>query len=193
MMIRSLPSLIVAVVVLAAGSNGPGQAISFTHQRLANRGPIVMQAGPNDCGLAALATMLTVLGRRTTLADISAGIVIQDRGLSMLALQRIAAQHSLKLEGVQDRRKRLDRWPFPWMAHWAYGVREHYVVVESANDQVATVADPAVGRVTMNVSEFVGRWSGRALILSGRYVPQVSVSEPGGVTVRLSKQIGGVL
>ncbi len=191
-MTRTLPCLVVAVHFMAACCGGAGRSSSNGHQPLAERVPVVMQAGQNDCGLAALATMLSELEQRTTLAEVSAGIVIPKGGLSMLVLQRIAAQHSVNLEGVLDRKKRLDRWRFPWIAHWADGVQEHYVLVENASERAATLADPAVGRVTMDVNEFVRRWSGRALILADRSVPQASVSggaELGGIALR--KQIGG--
>jgi ATP-binding cassette subfamily B protein len=127
-----------------------------------------MQAGKSDCGLAVLATMLSVLGKPTTLGDIGSGIAVPERGLSMLDLQGAASQHSLQLEGVLDRRKRLDRWLFPWIAHIADGAWQHYVLVENVREMLVTVADPATGRVTMEARQFSRRWSGRALVIANR-------------------------
>jgi ABC-type bacteriocin/lantibiotic exporter with double-glycine peptidase domain len=73
-----------------AGCSGPPvTSIEKRRQPGAVGVPIVMQARRSGCGLAALATMLSVLGKPITLADIGSGVAVPERGLSMLDLQRL--------------------------------------------------------------------------------------------------------
>lgn len=161
------PLAITAALLLCVVTCSPRPS-GTEHTDTAGSTAVVMQSARSDCGLAVLATMLSVLGKPTTLAEIGAGVDVPERGLSMAQLQRLALQRSVRLEGVRDRQKRVDRWEFPWVAHMAAGTWEHYVLVEDANSQQVTLADPAVGRVKVEVPAFVRLWSGRALVIVAR-------------------------
>jgi ABC-type bacteriocin/lantibiotic exporter with double-glycine peptidase domain len=113
-----------------------------------------------------MATLLSSLGKPTTLAEVGSGATVPERGLSMLDLQRLAWRHSLQLEGMLDREQRVDRWQFPWIAHMTEGAWQHYVLVENSSDTLVAIADPARGRVTLHAADFNRRWSGRALVIA---------------------------
>ena len=130
------------------------------------RSAVVMQQQANDCGLAALATLAGRLDVALDPSAFLAHVPDDSTGADMLLLRDIAAVHGLLLRGVFDR-SRAGRFNVPWIAHLRYG-NGHFVVVEAADSDHLTIADPALGRLRVRQSVFRRHWSGSALIVERR-------------------------
>lgn len=127
---------------------------------------VQLQAGSNDCGLAVLAMVLTALGQPTGVDELRQNIEVPTGGLSMLALQRLAADRRLFLSGIIVRTREPLGLKVPWIAHLVDEgkVWQHYVVVEQVNAMAVRLVDPNRGRVIMARNDFRRLWSGKALV-----------------------------
>jgi ABC-type bacteriocin/lantibiotic exporter with double-glycine peptidase domain len=123
---------------------------------------IVRQRSTTDCGLAALATLASMIGAPLDYHEllVDAGIVTD--GLTLGAIQRIASRNGISLEGVAA--AAAESLPVPWLAHWRSG-NGHYVVVERREGDGWIVADPGRGRIRYSGRAFRRRWSGYALVI----------------------------
>jgi ABC-type bacteriocin/lantibiotic exporter with double-glycine peptidase domain len=152
--------------MIAGGGGPPSESLRGTENVTdsgADTKGVVFQKVASDCGLAAVAMMSLHLGRRLDLDRLEHEVTVPEAGLSMLALQQVAAAHGMSLRGVLAEPSAVGVLRTPWIAHFR-GRVGHYVVVERAASDGVTIVDPALGRHTMAVAEFRLRWSGYALV-----------------------------
>jgi len=172
-----LPLLVTTVLVglLIAGPTyrgaRAGQAWNAAPFALETALPAVLQEQFNDCGPAALATLLEWAGRPTELAAVSAAAQLGPDGLSLGEFARLA--HSFGFPGAWYRVEASDLAALrvPFVAHVAAAPHEpalgHLVLVWAVGRGAAIVTDPAVGAYALPTSELARRFTGRVYELEG--------------------------
>ena len=125
--------------------------------RLAGKGAGVARAG--DCGLKALARVSGIPGAESRLADVLADP--GEQGFSIGDLAAAATVLGLPARAVSGCSDPGDL-PVPFVAHYR---SNHFVAVEAAGRDEVTVLDPRFGKaVTVGREEFLGEWSGSAIV-----------------------------
>lgn len=125
---------------------------------------VVLQRTLSDCGPAALANMIQVLGLGTPATD-SLGVLAGTgpAGTRASGLVRAAEVFGLSLTLNRLRHGGIAEIPKPFIA-WVH--RSHFVTVtEWTPDGGVTVLDPQVGRYTIGEADFNQIWSGEAVVL----------------------------
>ena len=125
---------------------------------------MVLQSTLSDCGPAALANMIQVLGLGTPATD-SLGVLAGTgpTGTRASGLIRAAEVFGLSLTLNRLLRGGIAETPKPFIA-WVR--KSHFVTVtEWMPDGRVTVLDPLVGRYTIGDTAFNRIWSGEAVVL----------------------------
>jgi len=133
-------------------------------ERLGTDG-VVRQQTDRDCGVAALATVLTHFGRPVDIERLTALLNPGAEGVSMLDLQRGAERLGLGATGWRLTPAQLGAGPLPAIVlidghHWV-------VVTGVEADGAVLISDPARGRLRMRADAFARRWQGYALRFEG--------------------------
>ncbi len=128
---------------------------------------VVLQRTRDDCGVAAVATLFGLLGKDVDYDELARGIDVGSRGLTMLQLSLMAADHGVaargyKLSNVQVAVSAAEGKP--WIALLGFGAGGHYVVVRSVVGDTAHVLDPSMGRRLVKRRAFEKMWTGYALL-----------------------------
>ena len=145
------------------GARGAVEEIGASYE---GRDGVVLQAGLNDCGPAALANLALAVGLKPPSLDslmVLAGT--EPRGTSASGL--VSASRSLGVPMVFERVEAngIADLKLPFIA-WVN--RNHYVTVtERSPGGALTVVDPAVGRYTIDEKDFLTIWSGEAVVRAG--------------------------
>lgn len=121
---------------------------------------VVRQRRRNDCGAAALATVLASFGRHIPLDVLERELPIEARGVSMLALRDSAVRHGLQATGWRVGWDALGSIRLPAIA---FVNGDHFVVVLGASSSNVELADPARGRLRLTRRAFERRWRGEIL------------------------------
>lgn len=120
-----------------------------------------LQRGASDCGVAALMMVLEDRRRTPRLEGVRLRVLERDRGLSLLEMQSIAADHGLRATGWRLDFEGLAGAPLPAIAHYD----DHYVVVDRVEpDGTVRIRDPSIGRVDLPRDSFVKLWTGNVLL-----------------------------
>lgn len=124
----------------------------------------VLQASFFDCGPAALATLLRLLGYAPPGVDSVAKLAgTVPRGTSLGDLARAAGALGLHLEARRFARPVARDADLPLIA-WTG--RKHFVVVAARSPLgVLTILDPQLGRYRLAEGAFARHWSGEALVV----------------------------
>ena len=125
---------------------------------------VVLQSTLSDCGPAALANMIRVLGLGTPATDSLGALAgTGPTGTRASGLIRAAEVFGLSLTLNRLRRGGIAETPKPFIA-WVR--KSHFVTVtEWTPDGRVTVLDPQVGRYTIGDTAFSKIWSGEAVVL----------------------------
>ena len=140
----------------------------------------LLQRGPQDCGPAALATVLAWRGRPVGEGPILRVAHLRADGVSLAELVRLAAAFELPGAWYAVPRRRLDTLPTPFIAHVRAGRRlfgidflglhggdrsaGHFVAVRRVVRGFVLLADPARGLVLEREARFARSWTGRVLL-----------------------------
>jgi predicted double-glycine peptidase len=135
----------------------------------------LLQRGPQDCGPAALATVLAWRGRPVGEGPILRAAHLRTDGVSLAELVRLAAAFELPGAWYAVPRRRLDALPTPFIAHVRAGRRlfgrgagdrgdGHFVAVCRVVLGFVLLADPARGLVLEREARFSRSWTGRVLL-----------------------------
>lgn len=132
---------------------------------------VVRQSQPTSCGPAALATLLSWLGRPHSEKYLLGLTELGADGLSLAEFARLA--HVMDVPGAWFRSPpaRLAQLPTPFVAHLELpgaAAAGHLVVVRNVTRGYVVVADPALGAHVMPLQRFVRDFSGRVYLLEGR-------------------------
>lgn len=129
---------------------------------------VVLQQGLRDCGVAALAMLLSAHAAPLIDADSLRELVYRRHtGLSLLELQRAARAHGVSLQGYRLTIEELVHSPMPLIAH----LYRHFVVVDRVANGRVQVRDPIGGRIAIPIEKFALMWSGNVLseVMVGPY------------------------
>ncbi|WP_293911054.1 peptidase domain-containing ABC transporter [Deinococcus sp.] len=120
----------------------------------------ILQVDSTDCGPACLATVLGYWSRFEPLYRLRELAGTTQSGTSMLGLMRAAQALNLEAEPYQADLDGLSELSLPVILHWEHN---HYVVLTALDAKGATLADPAVGRRRVLLSELESKWTGNVL------------------------------
>ncbi len=127
-----------------------------------------LQAGNNTCGAAALAYVLSFLGRETKENEIVKMVKLSKRGTSMLELKKAAMQLQFSAVGVNANYAALSEESLPVIA---YINNDHYVVVIAVNSHYVDAFDPALGYIRLHKNLFEKSWNGYLLLVHPENIP----------------------
>lgn len=120
-----------------------------------------LQHDQSDCAAACLRMILDYFGKSTNLRKIRMLAGTDTMGTSGYGLQVCAKENGLTCKGFKAPEKNIIRnIPFPAIFHIVREGINHYVIVREVKKERATVYDPALGIIKMNLQEFFQIWSG---------------------------------
>lgn len=127
---------------------------------------VVLQESLNDCGPAALANMLGVLGMATPSLDSLAVLAgTGPTGTRASGLIRAGAELGIPMTLDRIAPEDVALAPRPFIA-WVN--RNHFVTVSDLTSiGTMTVLDPRVGRYSISETDFTSIWTGEALLPTG--------------------------
>ena len=125
-------------------------------------GEVVLQRSPADCGPAALATIARHYNLDFQPQDIAKLAGTTDAGTTLYGLAQAANQMGLEATGMELSLIELQSAPLPLVAH-VNG--NHFVVVQSFEQDRLTLLDSAVGRREIDASAFQQIWKGYVLLI----------------------------
>ncbi len=131
---------------------------------------IVAQTTDYTCGPAALATLIGLLGSKSSEMQIMelAGTSMEE-GTSMLGLKRAAKELGFDVKVKNISAEQLSKRSEMSLAYMKGGEGvDHYVVIKRFENETFFVADPAQGNVRYSFEDFADSYSGKLLYLSFR-------------------------
>lgn len=137
-----------------------------------DRFPFYKQLDAMDCGATCLRMIARHYGRHYSLDYLRELTFVGREGVSLMGISDAAEKLGMHTLGVKIGFERLrDDVPLPCIAHWK---QNHFVVVHKISGNTIHVADPAVGKLKLNVQEFLDGW-----------VSDVVKGEPQGILLLL--------
>ncbi|HEY9642191.1 MAG TPA: peptidase domain-containing ABC transporter, partial [Coleofasciculaceae cyanobacterium] len=116
-----------------------------------------------DCGATCLAMIAQYWGKRLNLNMLRHLSGVGRSGASLKGLANAAERLGFQARPVRSSFDRLVEQTTPWIAHWQ---GDHYVVVYRVKRNQVTLSDPALGRRSISIAEFLASWTGYALLLN---------------------------
>src|SRR5579884_1257785 len=142
------------------------------------RFPIIYQRGKTDCGPTALAMIAAWHGCRVSVGRLSHLAGTSSSGTTLAGLMAAAENIGYATKGVRLEADALAETPLPLIAHWRERKRDHYVVLYKMDQRLASIADPARGRMKLSLDRFHKCWTGVVLILSGSpKIPAAAITQ----------------
>ena len=123
----------------------------------------VLQAEATECGLACLATVALLHGRRESLSDLRRRFPVSQGGMSLKDLIGCADVLGFATRAVRCELDELGKLDAPAILHWSL---DHYVVLRRIGRGGATVFDPARGERKLPHEEVSKHFTGVALELT---------------------------
>jgi ATP-binding cassette, subfamily B, bacterial CvaB/MchF/RaxB len=139
--------------------------------------PVILQGEISECAIASLAMIASAWGLKTDLAAFRARVAITPRGVNLRTLMNLAASVGLAPRPVRIGLQRTGDLRLPAILHWNL---DHFVVLERVKGGIATIVDPARGRLNMTLDSMSPHFTGVAI----EFTPTDSF-QPG--VVRLSR------
>lgn len=146
----------------ALGAASPSSAAPPA-QAAAASVPLLLQAESAECGLACLAMVAGTHGLRTDLPTLRLRFSVSAQGSTLADLVRIASALEFSPRALRAELDAVPTLQRPCVLHWDF---DHFVVLVDWRDGVATLHDPARGRVRVPADEFARRFTGVALELT---------------------------
>ncbi|MEL7524005.1 MAG: cysteine peptidase family C39 domain-containing protein, partial [Cyanobacteria bacterium J06553_1] len=137
-----------------------------------HRYPWVAQQSSSDCGAACLSMVGRYWGKRFPLNVLRERANVGRAGASLKSLARAAESLGFHARPIRASLGAIANQAGPWIAHWE-GM--HYVVVYKITARHVTIADPAMGPVTLSREQFIQKWTGYGLLLDP--TPQLHKTE----------------
>lgn len=170
--------------VLPGGGLLHKPVVSVKEARFSN---LIRQETDFSCGAASLATILKyACGRDVTERQILIDMVkvsdpkeIARRGFSLLELKKYAETIGMEGLGFQVPRENLPKIKMPTIVLIDIEGYKHFVVLKTVRDEVAYLADPALGNTSMTLDEFMASWNGIVFAVVGAdYDAETVLTEP---------------
>lgn len=117
----------------------------------------VRQKDSRQCGVAALAMICRIFGKKYSLDFLSKICVASSEGVSMLAIKNAAAALGLESRSYKFEIEELKRQKLPAILYWD---QNHFVVLYkvSKTGDSFYIADPAKGRFNISLKQFETHW-----------------------------------
>ncbi len=133
-------------------------------------GTTIMQQQRNDCGIAALLTVLQTRGVQENLDSLRTEIKLSQQGASLLQLRKVAEAHGVRAVSWSLTMSDLRDAPLPAIL-FVHG--DHFVVlVRFVNPFLVEIHDPALGRLYVPTVSLEHSWSGECLIFDDNWSPK---------------------
>ncbi len=138
---------------------------------------IVRQRTDFSCGAAALATVLKHYYGRTDIGEEeivqwllrnSDEETIRRQGFSLLDLKRYALDLGYRAEGYRVTPEQLEKINLPTIILLTVKGYSHFVVLKGVKGKKAYIADPALGRRTITLTELAESWNGLVFAVFGQ-------------------------
>lgn len=113
-----------------------------------------------DCGPTCLRMIAKHYGKHYSLDTIRNKIGFGRQGVSLLGISETAEKIGFRTRGVQINYEKLTTAPLPAILHWNHN---HFVVLVSANNRKAIVADPGAGIISYPKNEFNQYWQSNGI------------------------------
>ncbi|MEV7343603.1 cysteine peptidase family C39 domain-containing protein [Streptomyces sp. NPDC093544] len=121
----------------------------------------------NDCGRAALATVVAYYSRRVDASRLARAVPLNRRGTDLLALVCGARSLGLAAVGLRGPYESMADLPLPLIAHLGGWLGTgHFVVVHCWSPSAVLIGDPAVGVRRLTRRAFVRSWTGYVLVVA---------------------------
>lgn len=156
--------------------------------------PVVKQTTEFTCGPAALATLLKYhFGEDTTEQEmIKLSQTMEKRTATLLGLRDACRAKGYNAVGYQMTLRQLikevNTSEVPVLVHFQTPTL-HYALVTGVVEDYVLVADPSEGNLSMNVDDFLRRWSNKALVVKSETRPahrEIVIERQASAKVRLN-------
>jgi ATP-binding cassette subfamily B protein RaxB len=124
------------------------------------RVPVILQGEISECALASLAMIAAAWGLKADLAAFRAKVAATPRGVNLRTLMNLAAGIGLAARPVRIGLQRLGDLKLPAILHWNM---DHFVVLERVKGDIATIVDPARGRLRVPLDSMSAHFTGIAV------------------------------
>jgi ATP-binding cassette subfamily B protein RaxB len=148
------------------------------------RVPLVLQTEASECGLASLCMIAQYYGYAGGLSELRRRFAISLKGATLKDLIRVGDQIGFTARPLRLELSELPQLRLPCVLHWDLN---HFVVLASVGQDVATVLDPAVGIRRIPLGVISRHFTGVALELTPTNPFQAATPAP---RVRVSQLIG---
>lgn len=125
----------------------------------------IQQDAEEDCGAACLAMVSAQHGKELSISRIRSIVGTTETGTTLLGLKRGAEQLGFRARAAKADSSLLDHLadlPLPLICHWD---GHHWVVLHGRDGSQLIVADPGVGLIRLDISEFRCHWNNGVLLL----------------------------
>jgi ABC-type bacteriocin/lantibiotic exporter with double-glycine peptidase domain len=123
--------------------------------------PFIHQGVPQNDGPACLCMVFAHHAKEVSLEEMStACLVTEGKGSNALQMVQAARSFGMRADGGRLETSTLHLLPLPAILHWDFN---HFVVLEYIDKSEATILDPAIGRVAMELEEVGRHFTGIAL------------------------------
>ena len=148
----------------------------------------VRQLEPNECGAVCLAIVLEHHGLHQPMSALHHACGVSRDGSSAAQLAKAAERYGLKAKGFKAGIEALRSIPVPAVLFWEFN---HFVVLESVQDDIIWINDPASGRLGLDHDSFDRSYTGVVLTLQPGETFQPSGQPPSrsGELIRLLRHI----
>lgn len=123
----------------------------------------MLQAESSECGLAALATVLSIYGSNVTLRDLRQQFPMSLKGAKLNQIVQIATKCGLHCRALKVPLEDIGKLKLPCILHWDLN---HFVVLAKVAFGKITILDPAIGKRVLSFSEVSDHFTGVALELT---------------------------
>jgi len=117
--------------------------------------PLYLQTTQWDCGPTCLKMIATYYGKEFNLDQMKDWVRIMHKGSSMIDIVDTAKILGINSTGLQVDITKLKLIDLPVILHWD---KDHFVVLFDIQDNSYFIADPAIGILQLNESDFLTHW-----------------------------------
>ena len=124
--------------------------------KLKRKVKFIKQTDSNDCGLACLVMLSNYFGKEISINDLKFNTELSSYGITIDNLINVAKVIDLELIPLNITNKQLqDDIPLPAIVYWS---QNHFLLVQRITDKFVYLIDPAVGKLKLNIDEFLDGW-----------------------------------
>jgi ABC-type bacteriocin/lantibiotic exporter with double-glycine peptidase domain len=124
--------------------------------------PFIKQPGMMECGTTCLAIIFKYYGYYDIRAFLTEKAGVNTEGIDLYTISELAEGFGFETEGYKLEFNQLSEIQFPCIAHYE---GNHFVVIYKVKNNKVWIADPAIGKYTLEKKEFCEKWNGVVLNL----------------------------